>query len=232
MQFPNIGLRVVSALVHFLGTAILTGCLTRRVALEDLDTLRGWRALSVARLTIILIFADSLAFLLLTGVLVHGIGLELSNASCSLAILSCIALYASSKVIIYFFLSERVWIVWSNIGGTKSEALATIGVIGTKPVAPSIMSARPPTMTQRLKSRVYRFCFLNVGAYVACFVLLLMYRIAHRRGGDGNCVIGLERRASLTLLSYDVCVLFCCRPYVPLIRAYASDLSRYITCAS
>jgi hypothetical protein len=211
LQFPNVGLRVVSALVHFFGTAILTGCLTRRVALEDLDTLRGWRALSVARLTIILIFADSLAFLLLTGVLVHGVGLELSNTSCSLAILSCIALYASSKVIIYFFLSERVWIVWSNMGGTTSEALATIGVTNTKPVASSIISTRTSGMAHRLKSNVYRFCLLNVGAYVTCFVLLLMYRIARRQGKDGSCVIGLERRASITLLSYDVYVPFLCQ---------------------
>src|ERR1700733_14883597 len=127
IYFPNVGLRVVSALVHFIGTAILASSLTRRVALEDLNTLRGWRTLSIARLTIILIFADSLSFLLLTGILVHGVGLELSNTSCGLGVVSCIALYSSSKVLIYIFLCERVWIVWSNMGGPKSDAFAAIG---------------------------------------------------------------------------------------------------------
>lgn len=203
IHFPNVGLRVVSALVHFFGTAILAACLTRRAALEDLDTLRGWRTLSLARLTIILIFADSLLFLLLTGVLVHGVGLELSNVSCSLGVFSCIALYTSSKVLIYFFLSERVWIVWSNMGGVKSDTLAMVGM-DIRPVGSSILSARLTAMSRRLKSPAYRFCMFSVGGYAVCFILLLIYRIARRQGPDGGCVIGLERQASIPLLSYDV----------------------------
>lgn len=202
--FPNMGLRTLSSVVHFVGTAVLAGCLSRRVALEDLGTIRGWRSLSVARLTIILIFADSLAFLMITGILIHGVGLEWSNASCSLAIFSCIALYTSSKVLIYIFLSEKVWLVWSNMSSSKGSTLGAIGEPGEAAPAPSIIPKPMSALVRRLWSPVYLVCFISVTLYLACFVLLLVYRIAHRREKDGSCVIGLQRKASIPLLSYDV----------------------------
>ena len=89
-MFPNVAARAASASIHFIGSCVLAWCLSRRIALEDLNNLQGWKNLSVARLLIILIFADSLAFVLLTGLLIHGVGLELSQASCELGILCCI----------------------------------------------------------------------------------------------------------------------------------------------
>lgn len=210
-EFPNVGLRTLSALVHLIGTAVLSVCLARRVALEDLDTWRGWRTLSLARLTIILIFAVSLAFIMVTGLLVHGIGLELSRSSCALGIFSCIVLYTSSKVLIYIFLSEKVWIVWANMGhGTPSASLnlslrrddkrASSGPV----TATTASSASASTiMYQRLQSPVYRLCFISIALYTAVFVLMLVYRIANLRDADSRCVIGLGKIASIPLLSYD-----------------------------
>lgn len=88
--FPNVAARVTSACIHFIGSCVLAWCLSRRIALEDLNNLQGWRNLSFARLLIILIFVDSLAFLLFTGILIHGVGLELSRTSCEMGILACI----------------------------------------------------------------------------------------------------------------------------------------------
>lgn len=88
--FPNVAARSASATIHFVGSAVISWCLSRRVALEDLSNLQGWKNLSFARLLIILIFTDSLAFVMLTGILIHGVGLELSQASCELGILCCI----------------------------------------------------------------------------------------------------------------------------------------------
>lgn len=203
IAFPNVGLRTLSAVIHFVGTAVLASCLSRRVALEDLGTLRGWRNLSVARLTIILIFADSLAFLMLTGILVHGVGLEWSGASCTLAIFSCIGLYTSTKILIYIFLSEKVWLVWSNTGSSKGSTLGAVNVDSHHVHATSIMPKLMSTLGRRLRYPVYLVCFASVGLYWICFVLLLVYRIAHRRHADGSCVIGLERQASIPLLTFD-----------------------------
>ena len=98
MIFPNVGMRSLSAVVHFVGTAILSVCLARRVAFEDLGTWRGWKRLTIARLAIILVFTFSLAFVMSTGILIHGVGLEYNGTSCSLGVFACIFLYAATKV--------------------------------------------------------------------------------------------------------------------------------------
>ena len=105
MNFPNVWTRIFSATVHYVGSCMLTFVLARRTAFENLDALRGWRELGAAKLSVIMAFTDSLLFLLLTGILTHGAGLELSHAACSTAFFACVFLYASSKVFIYNFLS-------------------------------------------------------------------------------------------------------------------------------
>lgn len=205
--FPNVGLRVLSALVHFIGTAVLAVCLTRRVALEDLDTWRGWRTLSLARLVMILIFALSLAFIMSTGILIHGVGLELSNTSCSLGIFSCILLYTTTKVLIYVFLSERVWVVWANMRhGAQSMSLNLSRKDDKKSpqaTTTTTSSASDPIVYHRLRSPVYRLCFISIALYAVVVAVMLVYRVANLRNADGTCVIGLGKYASIPLLSYD-----------------------------
>lgn len=43
----------------------------------------------------------------LGGVLIFGVGLEAQHAVCSAAIYLCIAFYATSKILIYFYLSKH-----------------------------------------------------------------------------------------------------------------------------
>lgn len=204
IDFPDFGLRVLSAILHFVGTAILSSCLSRRLALEELHTLRGWRNLTAARLAVILIFADSLAFLMITGILIHGVGLERSNASCSLAIFCCIGLYTSSKVFIYIFLSERVWLVWSNRSDKNSGGPGVVEYPGESPHRNTMLPHSLVVLAKRLRTPLYALCFISVALYATCIILMLLYRIADRREKDGHCVIGLERQASIPLLTYDV----------------------------
>lgn len=95
---------MISIGMHLLGSSVLAFLFARRTVFEELGSLRGWRQLSFARLCLILVFADSWLFLTFTGVLLHGVGIELNKSTCSLGIFSCILLYTSSKVLIYFFL--------------------------------------------------------------------------------------------------------------------------------
>ncbi|KAF8309480.1 hypothetical protein DL93DRAFT_1754331 [Clavulina sp. PMI_390] len=209
MIFPNVGTQTLSAVIHFVGTSVLAICLARRVAFEDLNTLRGWQNLTVARLSLILMFAFSLTFMMATGTLIHGIGLEDTATSCSLAIWSCILLYTTTKLLIYIFLSERVWLVWSNISSNKAALGASQGQnrhASTLPPTPT--TSRAPSewrdrVTKRLKNPVYLVCLISLLGYVAVIILLLVSRIAGFRNQDGSCVIGLARVGSIPLLTYD-----------------------------
>lgn len=106
-----------------------------------------------------------------------GAGLSASHLNCSLAIFSCILLYAVSKLFIYLFLIEKVYVVWAPHG-----------------------TARP----SRLKSRVYCLCCALLIPLVIIIIVLIFGRIAHLRDTDRVCVIGLRKGASLSLLCYDL----------------------------
>ncbi|OBZ70952.1 hypothetical protein A0H81_09116 [Grifola frondosa] len=100
--------------------------------------------------------------------------MELNPIVCSLGMLSCIVFYTTSKILIYLFLIEKVQVVWS-----------------------------PAPRTARLTSPIYLACLSVVVMYVGVGILLVFGKISYFRG-DGSCVIGLQRYASLTLLIYDL----------------------------
>ncbi|KAJ7890457.1 hypothetical protein B0H14DRAFT_2497089 [Mycena olivaceomarginata] len=114
--FPSTGLQILSSLIHFLGITILTHFISRSVAAENLS----WKALSRLtwpRLCTLIVFLDSWLFLFASGILIFGVGLETHQAVCSAGIYLCIVFYASSKLLIYTFLIEKVYVVWA--GGEK-----------------------------------------------------------------------------------------------------------------
>ncbi len=190
------------------GSAIVAFCLSRRTAYEDLSFRSGWKNLSYARLAIILVFCDSLLFLVLSGILIHGIGLERNITTCSLGIFACIFLYTSSKILIYSFLckssfpevipcdhpsfvrilghltrshshsAERVWLVWSHDAPTLNP--------------------------RRLSSPVYRVCAISIVAYMICIPLLVLFRTAKLDPVTGVCHIGLQKAGTMLVLMYDV----------------------------
>ncbi|KAI9060315.1 hypothetical protein FKP32DRAFT_1578519, partial [Trametes sanguinea] len=176
MRFPSVGLEVLSALIHFLGVSILSFLLAKKVHWPDVSSFQGLSRISWPRILVILNVLDSWLFLFSTGLLVNGTGMELSATVCLLGILNCIAFYATSKILIYMFLVEKVYVVWSGAARKK-----------------------------RLRSPVYLACMGVVLMYVGVGIYMIIGRVSYFRE-DGSCVIGLTRSSSLVLLTYDLFV--------------------------
>ncbi|KAJ7289525.1 hypothetical protein C8J57DRAFT_1213856 [Mycena rebaudengoi] len=123
--FPNVGLQFLSAFVHFVGVTVLTFFIARRFAVEDLASRQGWARLTLARGCVLLLLVDSYLFILSAGLVVFGIGLQAGQAACTAGIFLCIVFYATSKIFIYLFLTEKVHIVWSNGRRLRSPVYLT-----------------------------------------------------------------------------------------------------------
>ncbi|KAJ7111777.1 hypothetical protein C8R44DRAFT_253149 [Mycena epipterygia] len=113
-MFPTAGLQVMSALLYFLGVTILTFFFSRRLLGEDLSLRQAWARLTWPRICILLVFLDSYLFLFSTGILIFGVGLQTNATACAAGILLCVCFYTSSKILIYAFLTEKVYIVWDT----------------------------------------------------------------------------------------------------------------------
>jgi len=150
----------------------LSYCISHRT--PPLGNWKQWSTLTWGRLCVILVLVDSWLFVFLSGVLVNGVGLSYSQTTCSLAIYGCISFYALSKVFIYGFLSEKVYIVWS--GGNY---------------------------VPRFSSPAYRICALVMVGYVVILVLMIVGQNSSIRV-DGMCFIGLRKFATIPLISYDL----------------------------
>ncbi|KAI0630232.1 hypothetical protein C8Q77DRAFT_1063723 [Trametes polyzona] len=174
MRFPSVGMEVLSAMIHLLGASTLAFLLAKKITWADLSSPQALSRISWPRLLVILTIVDSCC--ISAGLLVNGAGMELSETVCLLGILNCIAFYATSKILIYLFLVEKVYVVWS--GAVKKK---------------------------RLHSPVYLVCLGVVSVYLGVAIFLVHSRISYFRD-DGSCVIGLTRPASLTLLIYDLLV--------------------------
>ncbi|KAG8892762.1 hypothetical protein FRB99_002459 [Tulasnella sp. 403] len=176
MVFPTHGFQILSSIVSLVGITVLTYCFARRSDYDDVWSWRGLSQLPWPRLCVILIFLDSWAFIFSASVLVTGAGLSANTLNCSLAIFSCILLYAGSKLLIYLFLIEKVYIVWAPHGTGK---------------------------TTRMNTPVWRVSMLLLTPLIVILAILIWGRIAVLRQ-DRVCVIGLKKVASLSLLSYDL----------------------------
>lgn len=174
MVFPDTGKQILAAFIHFMGVSILAHCLSRRVTIEHLTSLSGFMQLSWPRLLIILVFLDSWLFLFTSGILIFGAGMELNKTVCALGIDICIAFYATSKIFIYWFLIEKVFLVWTPGAGAR-----------------------------RMKSPVYIGCFAMLSLYSVVVVVIVLGRVSFFRD-DGACTIGLQPHASATLVAYDL----------------------------
>ncbi|KAJ6484854.1 hypothetical protein C8R45DRAFT_1214783 [Mycena sanguinolenta] len=173
-SFPNHGLRFLSASVHFIGVTLLTHFLSRRLSVENLTSRAAWANMTWPRLCILFILLDSYLFILSAGLLIFGIGLGRNRSSCSAGIYLCVLFYTTSKVLIYAFLTEKVYIVWEN------------------------------GIRRRLKSPVFLVCIGTVALYFGIIFTMFFERIAEFRVGDKACVIGLKPTASLPLLVFDL----------------------------
>lgn len=72
------------------GSSILSFILARRSLNLNPFSGASWRRWSLPRLTCLGVYVSSWAFVYSSGILILGVGMSLSNATCSLGIFSCI----------------------------------------------------------------------------------------------------------------------------------------------
>ncbi|KAH7320534.1 hypothetical protein B0J17DRAFT_710822 [Rhizoctonia solani] len=149
--FPNPGMRILSAIIHFLGSSTLAYCIALRIRTARMASINELKALSWPRFCILMILVVSWMFIVGTGILIHGIGLSSSQDACSSGLFMCIWLYALTKVFIYAFLTEKVRVVWDIV-------------------------AQP-----RLSSPVYLICLLVMLPFAAMPIMMTIGRIAFFR---------------------------------------------------
>ena len=60
---------------------------------------------------VLVIYVDPTLFVLATSIIVHGLGLNSSHGLCEGAIILCLVCYMTTKIVIYYFLVERAYVV-------------------------------------------------------------------------------------------------------------------------
>ncbi|KAJ7617245.1 hypothetical protein FB45DRAFT_1063748 [Roridomyces roridus] len=105
--------QAMSVVILLVGITIVTAFLTKRLS-SSWSLRDGWQRLNWPRLCIVLIFLDSYLFLFASGILMFGVSLQKDTKACASAIYLCVSFYTSSKVLIYAFLSEKVYMVWDT----------------------------------------------------------------------------------------------------------------------
>ncbi|KAF8903647.1 hypothetical protein CPB85DRAFT_1226325 [Mucidula mucida] len=175
LVFPSPGMQVLSSFIYFAGISVISHCVSRRMASEELSSWNALKEIPWPRLCILLIFLDSWAFLFSSGIITFGVGLESNPTTCAVAIYICVFFYATSKCLIYCFLIEKVHVVWSPTAGVR-----------------------------RRHSRIYMICAVTVALYVVVIVTMIIGKVTFFRGHDGACIIGLKPYSTIMLLSYDM----------------------------
>jgi len=107
-------MQLLSALVYLVGTSILTHLLSRRLSSNVSLRQSSW-----PRICILIIFIDSYLFLFTAGVLILGAGVDGDPVNCTRISYLCLVFYGSSKVFVYLFLAERIYIVWQPFPSAK-----------------------------------------------------------------------------------------------------------------
>jgi len=146
---------------------MLSHILSRRLGAKSL------RNSSWPRICILIVFVDSYLFLLVAGVLTLGVGLGDHPGTCYSTTYICLAFYGSSKVFVYWFLVERVYLVW-----------------------------RPFPSATRSQCKVYVACLI-VCLFVYTAVLIVCFHFASTTFADGICKIVLEKPSAISLLTFD-----------------------------
>ncbi|KAJ7067526.1 hypothetical protein C8F01DRAFT_668985 [Mycena amicta] len=112
--FPSAVWQAFIAVGYLLGVTILTFFFSRRLLGDELSSKQALSRLTWPRLCTLLIFVDSYLFMFSSGILVFGVGLQMNKTACAAGIYLCVLFYTSSKILIYAFLTEKVYIVWNT----------------------------------------------------------------------------------------------------------------------
>ncbi|KAH5072928.1 hypothetical protein HBH95_161340 [Parastagonospora nodorum] len=106
---PRVG-DIISTILQMTTFGVLCFCLTRRT-----QWVSTWSKLPFAQWLVLVIYADSAAFVFATSIITHGFGINSSRQVCEGGIILCLVCYMSTKIIMYYFLVERAYIV----GGSR-----------------------------------------------------------------------------------------------------------------
>ncbi|KDN37517.1 hypothetical protein RSAG8_10116, partial [Rhizoctonia solani AG-8 WAC10335] len=199
MVFPNQSMQALSSVVHLFGCSVIAFCFARRTTGDAFFSWQTWLSMSWPRLCVLLVFLDSWLFLFSTGILITGVGMSSSFINCSLGIYACILLYAGSKILIYFFLIEKVHVVWGGTHQPRLHSKVYWGCLLT--LAPYGVSLGWDTPTPVALQSI-----LGVPAHLGTIRSYRDsddHRVAYFRD-NRSCVIGLRNYASLSLLVYDL----------------------------
>jgi len=128
------------------------------------------------------------------GLVIFGIGLESSISVCRTGIFLCIVFYASSKALLYVFLSKQATSIFS-----LSLMFSSVEKVHV------VWSSTPKT--PRLKSPVYLVGMGTIVFYTIVGIVMVIGRVSYLRQEDGYCFIGLKFYSSVALLSYDLWVV-------------------------
>ncbi|THX76888.1 hypothetical protein D6D04_06600 [Aureobasidium pullulans] len=109
--------RVVAMALSMITISVLAICLTRRI-----QFVKNWKGISMTNGLIIAIHIDSFLFIFCTAVLSKAYSLNQSRGICDGAIVLCLLCYMTTKIMIYYFLVEKVYIIrTSNTPRMKSK---------------------------------------------------------------------------------------------------------------
>ncbi|KAF1349666.1 hypothetical protein BDV97DRAFT_172743 [Delphinella strobiligena] len=140
----GVGIRVGTLILELCALAVLVFCLTRRV-----QNVRSWRSLSLPSYLIIVIYVESLIYMLASATVLRGFPLDRSEQACDSAIIICIVVYFSTKATIYWFFAEKVRLVRIPMTPRREDRLYLFNVFGV------------------------------IGGYVALVIVNLVYRVAY-----------------------------------------------------
>ncbi|KAF8475666.1 hypothetical protein BDZ91DRAFT_188796 [Kalaharituber pfeilii] len=116
---------IFSIVLAMTAISVLSFCIARRSkAFHHLKTL------PLARWLILGVYVDSWIFVFSSTVLQSSLGLDSSHNACDVAILLCLVCYLTSKVILYFFLVEKVWIIRGSRQARMKDMLYLFNSLG------------------------------------------------------------------------------------------------------
>ncbi|KAF2136280.1 uncharacterized protein K452DRAFT_302874 [Aplosporella prunicola CBS 121167] len=163
---PSAAASIVSAVVSLVTLCALTVCLTRRA--------QRWRRLSVPGWVLLAFYLDSILFVVVSATL-RSARLGSSRGLCQAGIIVCLFFYTTGKVLIYYFLVEKVHAVH-----------------------------HPRRPRRRNKLYLFN-CVSALLPYAVLAALAVHYRVGHLDADvPGLCVLGLRRPALIPLIVVDV----------------------------
>ncbi|KAF7950072.1 hypothetical protein EAE96_007372 [Botrytis aclada] len=173
---------VFSIVLSMISMAVLVICMTRRV-----QNVQDWSRYPLVCWLALLIYFDSLVFVLGSAVVSAGFGVNSSQYMCSNAIILCLSCYMTTKFRSYVFFAQATAIF------TNASSLSTIFSLKG-------LSSKP-----RFKDPLY--LFNSIGMLIPyCVVIALNFIFRFADYENGQCRIGMKQVAMIPLIAFDILV--------------------------